>query len=427
MKADLTATRYHSLDALRAFALLLGIVFHAAESFCPGRLSWAVVDHRAHGAFDFFQHVCHSFRMEIFFLIAGFFAHMLLCRIGERGFIIHRSRRILLPFLAGWCLLYPLVMLVWTWGKSTSGSLADFRVPPELWSLGPLRLTAGFILSGAILRGGFGLAHLWFLYYLLLLYALALVARRVVLALDGSGALRGFADRVFAAIFRSRWSLIAFAGMTLPLTRLMGGGVATPNRSLVPNVPVLLVYGLFFGVGWLLHRHPQLLHVIERRRQPLLATGFGMVLMELAIGSGGIVHDLLVPLGFGLREIHRGMYVLMMWAFVLGITGFFLAAMNRESRWWRYAADSSYWLYLVHLFAVVPLQVLVAPLGWNPSVKFLLINIVAFAVLYASYHYLVRDTFLGVFLNGRRYPRRRAAASRAEKLPSPAAALEMTT
>jgi hypothetical protein len=26
-------TRYHSLDAVRAFALLLGVVFHAAESF----------------------------------------------------------------------------------------------------------------------------------------------------------------------------------------------------------------------------------------------------------------------------------------------------------------------------------------------------------------------------------------------------------
>ena len=36
--------RFHSLDALRGFALLLGVFFHAAESFCPERWSWAVLE-----------------------------------------------------------------------------------------------------------------------------------------------------------------------------------------------------------------------------------------------------------------------------------------------------------------------------------------------------------------------------------------------
>jgi hypothetical protein len=43
------------------------------------------------------------------------------------------------------------------------------------------------------------------------------------------------------------------------------------------------------------------------------------------------------------------------------------------------------------------------PVHW--SVKFTLNVTVTMVVLLASYHYLVRGTFVGQFLNGRRYPR----------------------
>ena len=37
-------------------------------------------------------------------------------------------------------------------------------------------------------------------------------------------------------------------------------------------------------------------------------------------------------------------------------------------------------------------------------VKFDLLNLIAFTVLFASYHYLVRSTFIGRMLNGQSYP-----------------------
>ena len=39
------STRLHYLDATRAFALLLGIVFHASLSFMPVFIGWAVMGH----------------------------------------------------------------------------------------------------------------------------------------------------------------------------------------------------------------------------------------------------------------------------------------------------------------------------------------------------------------------------------------------
>jgi peptidoglycan/LPS O-acetylase OafA/YrhL len=79
--------------------------------------------------------------------------------------------------------------------------------------------------------------------------------------------------------------------------------------------------------------------------------------------------------------------------------------LSREDARVRYVADASYWIYLVHLPVVVALQVLVGHLPLHWTVKFPLVLVVAFAVLLGSYRYLVRATFIGGLLNGRRYPR----------------------
>ena len=81
--------------------------------------------------------------------------------------------------------------------------------------------------------------------------------------------------------------------------------------------------------------------------------------------------------------------------------------LSRQNKTQRYLADASYWLYLIHLPIVVACQVWVAqwPLHW--ALKYPFILAVTLAVLFASYYWLVRPTFLGEFLNGKKYPRRK--------------------
>jgi ABC-type multidrug transport system ATPase subunit len=76
----------------------------------------------------------------------------------------------------------------------------------------------------------------------------------------------------------------------------------------------------------------------------------------------------------------------------------------------RYVADASYWIYLLHLPVVVVLQILVGHLPLHWTVKIPGILAASLLVLFASYHYLVRATFIGQVLNGRRYPRVAPAA-----------------
>ena len=94
----------------------------------------------------------------------------------------------------------------------------------------------------------------------------------------------------------------------------------------------------------------------------------------------------------------------MMWSFILGILGLSVRCRRQESPRWRYLADSAYWVYIAHLPLVVWLQVWMAdwPLHW--TIKFPLINLIALPPIYLIYHYLVRPTFIGKQLNGRRYP-----------------------
>jgi ABC-type multidrug transport system ATPase subunit len=88
--------------------------------------------------------------------------------------------------------------------------------------------------------------------------------------------------------------------------------------------------------------------------------------------------------------------------------------MSRDSATVRYVADASYWIYLVHLPIVAAFQVIVGQLPWHWSLKFPLVLAASFSVLFLSYRYLVRSTFIGYMLNGRRYPRLQVSHSGAK-------------
>ncbi|WP_420445112.1 acyltransferase family protein [Candidatus Poriferisodalis sp.] len=112
--------RRHDLDALRGFAMLLGIILHATLAFFPS--FWPVTDGRASlaGPFDEILWIIHGFRMPVFFLLSGYFTAMLWRRRGVARLISHRARRIGLPLLIGVFTIVPLMDATTEWAY-TSG------------------------------------------------------------------------------------------------------------------------------------------------------------------------------------------------------------------------------------------------------------------------------------------------------------------
>ena len=94
-----------------------------------------------------------------------------------------------------------------------------------------------------------------------------------------------------------------------------------------------------------------------------------------------------------------------MWLLTYGLFGLFLRYMSHPSPRWRYMADASYWIYIVHVPFVMLLPLLFANVPAPGIVKVALVVAMATGLILVSYRYLVRSTFIGEQLNGRRYPR----------------------
>jgi peptidoglycan/LPS O-acetylase OafA/YrhL len=107
------ASRRHDLDALRAFAMLLGIALHAGLSLTA--FPWVVQDTRQSEWFGLFFAVVHGFRMPLFFLVSGFFTAMLWRRRGIPALLKQRAMRIFLPCMLGLVTIAPAVTAVSGW------------------------------------------------------------------------------------------------------------------------------------------------------------------------------------------------------------------------------------------------------------------------------------------------------------------------
>ena len=100
------------------------------------------------------------------------------------------------------------------------------------------------------------------------------------------------------------------------------------------------------------------------------------------------------------------LYAPAIWTSTFAVIGLALRFMSGFSPTRRYLADASYWLYLIHMPIVMALQVALSQLDWPGLIKFAIILFVAIPPMLASYHLLVRFTFIGVILNGRRAEKR---------------------
>ena len=402
--------RLHGLDAVRAFALVLGIFFHASASFMPsGKLTmmWMIMDAERSTALGLTFYVLHIFRMTTFFVIAGFFARMLFHRRGPAGFAKDRGKRIALPLVAGW----PIVMGAIV-AAVVGGTLIQYGGPPPF---GPPPESPPQPLA-------FPLTHLWFLYVLIVLYVLGVAGRAAFVTVDRGGSLRAGIDRVVSVLVRGA---IAPLLLAIPAAVALNGysgwmpwvGIPTPDSSLIPNLPALAEFGVAFVFGWLLQRQTGLLSAIEKLWPLYLAAALALTgagLWQVGIAPTNTTE---VP---GLnRPLYAATYTLAAWTWTFAFIGLSLRFLSGYSAWRRYLADASYWLYIVHLPLVIFLQGVVAKYAWPAELKYLLILDIAFPLMMGSYHVMVRYTWLGAILNGRRQPRPAAA-----RIPAPSAQQE---
>ncbi len=386
-------TRLHGLDAVRGSALLLGIVFHAAFSFFPGDQLWLVMDTQRSGAISGTAFTLHIFRMTIFFLLAGYFGRMQTYRLGTGKFVQDRLKRIGIPMVVFWPIIMAgfIAVAIWAMITANGGTMPENAPPPP-----PMTLKT------------FPLTHLWFLYALLLLYA-GMLAGRALLSLIGLKSTLGtLSDRVL------NWlSPIGLLPVLIALPTAVAFmnhanwhpffGIPTPDYGFVPNLTATIAYGGAFGLGWLMQRDPQ--HLVRATRLwPIYLAG-AVVLTGYCLSMVGVRVAYFQPLPESATQLYPVAYALSIWLWTFGLIGLCMKIWAKESPMRRYIADASYWLYIIHLPIIMALQVWVSQWAWPAEVKYVMILALSIPLMLASYELLVRYTFIGWVLNGKKRTR----------------------
>ncbi len=396
--------RLHSLDALRGVALLLGLVLHSTMPYVELPGAWPVGTQTAVGPLAWLWYYLHSFRLAVFFVMAGFFGALVVNKRGLVAWMGDRVRRVLLVFVVALVPMKLVLAVMWTWGGRRTGWLTD--ADESTW-----RSAVDTVVSADL--PDVTITHLWFLYYLSIIsayWALArhLTARSTRLAAIGVTVRRGL-QAVLASWLGPVWLALA---ATPALSRMHSLAIDTPDQSLAWHVPVLAVYTLYFAVGWVLHEHRDQLATLARRALGYLWIGLLLSLVGatlLAVRHGGeawaFTHE--VELRWASSLVTSAVAAFS----VLGWVGAFVRYLSRPNRALRYLADASYWIYIAHLPVMVALQVWWAGSGLPWVVQVPLVNLATFATCVASYQLLVRSTWVGAWLNGSRRRRRSRASA----------------
>ena len=384
--------RYHSLDRLRAAMMTLGVVRHAAMSYEPTVFEgWPYQDASTDVLVRWVIVFIRVFQLPVFFAIAGFFGAYLVHRRGVRGFLRQRWSRIGVPFLVAWPLVGVTMYFILPF-------LSGFSPVPQGFSYG---LTDQTWAHGS----RYMFMHLWFLYQLMILCVIAggvwLLAVRIperlrVRMLDRLARLAhrgGVAVLVLAAaaiLYRMQsWEMDYYAGPFPPLR-------------------LLALWGLFFAFGWLLFHRRETLEGFKQPAWTHLAAGIVCFFVYRHFADTGC-HAGQDRACTGTSVVdHLGTVVflaLAMWLLAYALFGLFLRYLDRPNRRWRYLADASYWIYIVHVPPVMLLPLLLKDAPLPGIVKLVLVVVTAIALLLVAYRYLVRPTFIGKQLNGRRYAR----------------------
>ena len=115
--ACLMPQRRTDLDALRSFAMLLGIALHASLSFLA--FPWPVHDTQRSDLLPLFLVAVHGFRMPLFFLLSGYFTMLVYRRRGLKSLLEQRFIRIFLPLVIATATIVPFDMAIRRFAQRT--------------------------------------------------------------------------------------------------------------------------------------------------------------------------------------------------------------------------------------------------------------------------------------------------------------------
>ena len=332
--------RFHSLDFLRAFALLMGVLLHVLMLFLE---PFDGSEPRLGASIIFIW--IHTWRMPLFMLLAGFFTALSLSKKNTGNYAFNRLIKLGVPLLLLWSLI-PAI-------DEEASRL--FKVPELIsWLLYDVPFT---------LR----LEHLWFLYYLLIFYSILLLVKTTL-------------PSIYSFILDCELSVSRVLMLWLPILILLSP-LNKPTGGIFGEIPItfgeihlgsMLFMASFFMIGMQAYKSRQFLENLQRTKfwLPSLII-FSLIPIGL-LAWGGVKDE---PFGFsGLLELWivnslSGSAALLL---VLSLMGLAMQKISSSGHILRWLVKLSYPIYVFHLIFVISASGTLMFLGINDWIVVLL-------------------------------------------------------
>jgi len=367
--------RLHFMDNLRVALTVLIVLQHAGFAYAPGNW-WYFTDARQEPLLDAFFIVNRSFRMSLFFLIAGYFMPYVFDRKGPRAYLKDRFRRLGLPIAGFLLFVFPPLMYAYYLNFRGYGSIGFFpylyhiywgfnAYTPRHWS-GPAWPDRQ-------------IGHLWFTEMLLVYAVLYAGWRRIRHYLPPSWIGRQHQPRlvlllpVMILVAAASW----WARLDYPIYRWGAFlGVLQLSPGDLPRDFACFTLGvLAFRNGWLAN-------LPARQGYRWLGLGLAGAMLFIAAHLSG--HSFFSTGGTGkLAILFPCWETLTCFGFCFGLPVLFREHFDLRTPFLDRLSGASYGVYLFHLPLVVALQYAFAGLDIPAAAKYLTVGLIALPVSFA--------------------------------------------
>ncbi|MDU2063633.1 MAG: acyltransferase family protein [Sporomusaceae bacterium] len=359
--------RFYFFDNLRAFIILLVVVFHIGMCYTTWDLAWwCVNDIKKSTFFDYFVLETDVYIMPIMFMIAGYFAPHVLIKNGISVFWRAKVRRIVIPWLGGTLFLAPLI--------AYSTFFSRMEIPPNYFVFWREGFWGPYYQQGPY----------WFLGILALFFLILTIFHRNNPGYLAKATVKTTPSTSFFVAF------VLVTAVSFFCSNLFFWNDTWLNVKFLFMVqPVrLILHFCYFGLGVYAWKHAWF---TSGGYNPRLIPWATAAMVMLFVFLSYRVAFTLVP---DVPTLFKAGHALTHAAFCLTVTfaliAIFQRYFNKNHSLWRRLAANSYTIYFIHPCIYIPISCMVQKLDINIWIKYGSVSISSLILCFLIAEYVIR-------------------------------------